>query len=199
MLESNCVEQSDIGLGGIKLSYIELATSTLAISNQQERSEMMEKDQHIDAQAAKAALKDIESSQQNLQKAMRLPVWLSLFSSLSYGLIVFSWGMTEHENLWALGMYIGLALFLGAAVLAIYSSKLMGLKANLIPKNQSALLFYLVSAGAFGLLILGGRMLRLEGFSTAPHIAAFLSAALMFYFQYWHPAGEMKRIGAEDE
>ncbi|MBB6521331.1 hypothetical protein [Pseudoteredinibacter isoporae] len=160
---------------------------------------MMDKDQHIDAQAAKAALKDIESSQQNLQKAMRLPVWLSVFSSLSYGLIVFSWGMTEHENLWALGLYIGLGLFLASAALAMYSSKLMGLKANLIPKNKSGLLFYLVSVVAFGLLVLGGRTLRLEGFASAPHIAAFLSAALMFYFQYWHPAGEMQRIGADDE
>ncbi|GAA6153918.1 hypothetical protein [Pseudoteredinibacter isoporae] len=159
----------------------------------------MDRDQPIDAQAAKAALKDIESSQQNLQRAMRLPIWLSLFASFSYGLLVFSWGMTEHENLWALGMYIGLGLFLGSAALAIYSSKLMGLKANLIPKNRSGVLFYLVSSIAFGALVVGGRWLRLQGFELAPHLAAALSAALMFYFQYWHPAGEMHKIGAGDE
>lgn len=159
----------------------------------------MSNNESIDAKAAQAALNEIESSQKNMQKALRVPLWMSACISISYGFIVFGWGMTEHDNLWALAMWIGGAFFFGFVLLAVYSAKLLGMKINILPKNSSGIMFHLFSGIAFALLLIAGRELRLLGFEFAPFVAAFLCAALMMYFQHWHPAGELQRAGSNDE
>ena len=61
------------------------------------------------------------------QSLFRIPLLLSLIS-LSYSLVVFSWGMTEHENMWALGMYIGAASFGIFVAFYLYTFRLLGIK-----------------------------------------------------------------------
>ena len=61
----------------------------------------------ISKEEAAAILKSVDSTKRDAIKSFRIPLLLVTLISLSYSLVVFSWGMTEHDNLWALGMYIG--------------------------------------------------------------------------------------------
>ena len=61
----------------------------------------------LSKEEAAAILKSVDSTKRDAIKSFRIPLLLVTLISLSYSLVVFSWGMTEHDNLWALGMYIG--------------------------------------------------------------------------------------------
>ena len=65
----------------------------------------------ISKEEAAAILKSVDSTKRDAIKSFRIPLLLIAGISNSYSLVVFSWGMTEHENMWALGMYIGAASF----------------------------------------------------------------------------------------
>ena len=66
--------------------------------------------------------------------------------SLSYSLVVFSWGMTEHENMWALGMYIGAASFGIFVAFYIYTFRLLGIKVSVLPRGKKRIISELVLA-----------------------------------------------------
>ena len=65
----------------------------------------------ISKEEAAAILKSVDATKRHAIQSFRIPLLLITLISLSYSLAVFSWGMTEHENMWALGMYIGAASF----------------------------------------------------------------------------------------
>ena len=73
--------------------------------------EMNNEKQTISKEEAAAILKSVDSTKRDANKSFRIPLLLIAGISNSYSLIVFSWGMTEHENMWALGMYIGCLLY----------------------------------------------------------------------------------------
>ena len=104
--------------------------------------------------------------------------------------IVFSLGMTEHGNQWALGMYIGGCGFFLAMALSVYTSRALGIKLSLYPKTKGSIKFTLVQIVIFALFISGGRLVRLSGFEFGSHIAALISGILVGYVLYKHPSGE---------
>ena len=73
--------------------------------------EMNNEKQTISKEEAAAILKSVDSTKRDAIKSFRIPLLLIAGISNSWSLVVFSWGMTEHENMWALGMYIGAASF----------------------------------------------------------------------------------------
>ena len=48
----------------------------------------------------------------------------------------FSWGMTEHENMWALGMFIGAASFGIFVALYLYTFRLLGIKVSVLVQDK---------------------------------------------------------------
>ena len=144
----------------------------------------------INKEEAAATLRSVESTKRDAQGLYRQPLLLIIFSGLSYALFVFSWGMTEHENLWALGMYIGGGGFLLSLALSVYTSRVLGIKLRHLPKTKDGIIFFLVQMGIFALLVSGGRLVRFAGFEFGPHIAALISGILVGYLLYEHPSVE---------
>ena len=144
----------------------------------------------ITKEEAAATLRSVESTKRDAKNLYRQPLLLIIVSGLSYALIVFSWGMTEHENLWALGMYIGGCGFFLSMALSVYTSRVLGIKLRHLPKTKDGIIFFLVHMGIFALLVSGGRLVRLAGFEFGPHIAALISGILVGYLLYEHPSVE---------
>ena len=144
----------------------------------------------ISKEEAAAILKSVDSTKRDAIKSFRIPLLLIAGISNSYSLVVFSWGMTEHENMWALGMYIGAASFGIFVAFYIYTFRLLGIKVSVLPRGKKRIISELVLAVIFGVIIIAGREFRLLGFEFAPHVAALIAGGYMAYLLYKYPTGE---------
>ena len=153
--------------------------------------EMNNEKQTISKEEAAATLKSVDSTKRDAIKSFRIPLLLITLISLSYSLIVFSWGMTEHDNLWALGMYIGSASLGIFVAFSLYTFRLLGIKINILPRSNERIKSELVLLLIFAVILILGRQFRVyEGFEYAPHIAAIISGGYMAYLLYKYPTGE---------
>ena len=144
----------------------------------------------ISKEEAAATLKSVDLTRHDAIKSFRIPLLLITLISLSYSLAVFSWGMTEHENMWALGMYIGAASFGIFVALYLYTFRLLGIKVSVLVRTKERLKSELVLAVIFMVILFAGREVRLLGFEFAPHVAALISGGYMAYLLYKYPTGE---------
>ena len=152
--------------------------------------EMNNEKQTISKEEAAAILKSVDSTKRDAIKSFRIPLLLIAGISNSYSLIVFSWGMTEHENMWALGMYIGAASFGIFVALYLYTFHLLGIKISILARTKERIVSEIVLAIIFGVILVAGRQVRLLGFEFAPHIAALIAGGYMAYLLYKYPTGE---------
>ena len=100
----------------------------------------------ISKEEAAAILKSVDSTKRDAIKSFRIPLLLIAGISNSYSLVVFSWGMTEHENMWALGMYIGAASFGIFVALYLYTFHLLGIKVSILARTKERIESELVLA-----------------------------------------------------
>ena len=151
---------------------------------------MNSENQTISKEEATATLKSVDSAKRHAIESFRIPLLLIALISLSYSLVVFSWGMTEHENMWALGMYIGAASFGVFVALYLYTFRLLGIKVSVLPRTKERLNSEFVLVVIFGVILIAGRQVRLLGFEFAPHIAALIAGGYMAFLLYKYPTGE---------
>ena len=145
----------------------------------------------ISKEEAAATLKSVDSTKRDAIQSFRIPLMLIILISLSCSLVVFSWGMTEHDNLWALGMYTGAASFGIFVALYLYTFHLLGIKVNILPSSKERIKSELVLILIFAVILIFGRQFRVyEGFEYAPHIAALIAGSFMAYLLYKYPTGE---------
>ena len=144
----------------------------------------------ISKEEAAAILKSVDSTKRDAIKSFRIPLLLIAGISNSWSLVVFSWGMTEHENMWALGMYIGAASFGIFVALYLYTFHLLGIKVSILARTKERIVSEIVLAIIFGVILVAGRQVRLLGFEFAPHIAALIAGGYMAYLLYKYPTGE---------
>ena len=146
--------------------------------------------QTISKEEAAAILKSVDATKRDAIQSFRIPLLLVTLISLSYSLVVFSWGMTEHENMWALGMYIGAASFGIFVAFYLYTFRLLGIKVSVLARTKERIKSELLLLVIFGIILIAGRQVRLLGFEYAPHIAALISGGYMAYLLYKYPTGE---------
>ena len=144
----------------------------------------------ISKEEAAATLKSLDLTKRDAIKSFRVPLLLIILTSLSYSLIVFSWGMAEGGNMWALGMYIGAASFGIFVALYLYTFRLLGIKVSVLARTKERLKSEFVLLVIFAVIFFGGRQFRLIGFEFAPHIAALIAGGYMAYLMYKYPTGE---------
>ena len=145
----------------------------------------------ISKEEAVETLQSVDLTKRDAVKAFRIPLLLIMLISFSYSLVVFGWGMTEHNNLWALGMYIGSASFGLFVAFYLYTFRLLGIKVNILPRSKERIKSDLVLLLIFAVILIFGRQFRVyEGFEFAPHIAALISGGYMAYLLYKYPTGE---------
>ena len=152
--------------------------------------EMNNEKQTISKEEAAATLKSVDATKRDAIQSFRIPLLLITLISLSYTLVVFSWGMTEHENMWALGMYIGAASFGIFVAFYLYTFRLLGIKVSVLARTKERIKSELLLFVIFGIILIAGRQVRLLGFEYAPHIAALISGGYMAYLLYKYPTGE---------
>ena len=154
-------------------------------------TEEMNNEKHtISKEEAAATLKSVDATKRDAIQSFRIPLLLITLISLSYSLVVFSWGMTEHENMWALGMYIGAASFGIFVAFYLYTFRLLGIKVSVLARTKERIKSELLLFVIFGIILIAGRQVRLLGFEYAPHIAALISGGYMAYLLYKYPTGE---------
>ena len=145
----------------------------------------------ISKEEAAAILKSVDSTKRDAIKSFRIPLLLIAGISNSYSLVVFSWGMTEHENMWALGMYIGAASFGIFVALYLYTFHLLGIKVSVLARTKDRIKSELLLLVIFAVILIFRRQFRVyEGFEYAPHMAALISGGFMAYLLYQYPTGE---------
>ncbi len=160
---------------------------------------MIDKQEALSNKEAIDALKTIKKTQQSAIDIYRPPLLLTIFASFSYALIVLSYGMTEHENQWALGMFVGgFGLAVSIAIMT-YTLHILGIKLNFLPKDRQQTKFQLSQAIIFALLVFGGRELRLMGLDFAPYVAAIGCGGLLVFLLYKYPAGAYSTKGKANE
>jgi hypothetical protein len=147
--------------------------------------------ENISKEEAVETLQSVDLTKRDAVKAFRIPLLLIMLISFSYSLVVFGWGMTEHNNLWALGMYIGSASFGLFVAFYLYTFRLLGIKVNILPRSKERIKSDLVLLLIFAVILIFGRQFRVYvGFEFAPHIAALISGGYMAYLLYKYPTGE---------
>ena len=152
---------------------------------------MNNKKETISKEEAAETLQSVNLTKSDAIKAFRIPLLLIILISCSYSLVVFGWGMTEHDNLWALGIYIGSASFGLFVAFYLYTFRLLGIKINILPRSKERIKSELILLLIFAVIFIFGRQFRVyEGFEYAPHIAALISGGYMAYLLYKYPTGE---------
>lgn len=147
---------------------------------------------------AASALQSLDNAQQELIRESTPSVWIRLIMSLSYGAIFFGYSMTEHENMWALAIWIGAALFILSTALYIYTYKIQGIKINMFPKTDKSVKLNIYVAFGFAVLTFATRNLRTElDLELAPYLCAVLAAGVFFWLQGKYPTGEVERQEAD--
>lgn len=146
---------------------------------------------------AKAALDAVRDSQQSLLADYTPSVFIRLPIALSLSAILFGYGMTEHENQWALAMWVGAIGFVIFTALYVYSYRLQGIRIRFLPRSGSSGTLNIAVGLVFVLLAFGSRLLRTElGFELSPHICALAAGVLFFWLQARYPTGEVQ-VGDE--
>ena len=152
---------------------------------------MNNKKETISKEEAAETLQSVNLTKSDAIKAFRIPLLLIILISCSYSLVVFGWGMTEHDNLWALGIYIGSASFGLFVAFYLYTFRLLGIKINILPRSKERIKSELILLLIFAVIFIFGRQFRVyEGFEYAPHIAALISGGYMAYLLYKYPTGD---------
>lgn len=151
----------------------------------------------ISVAEAKSALKSLDQIESDTNASIRPPLWLNLIISALYGLMTFSWASTRHENLWMLGLICSTVGFLLAVAFYLYTSRLLGVKPKLSPKNMSELKFNLLLGGLFGGVFILTRVFSTNGFEWASYLGAAINFFVLAYSLHHYATGEFVKGKAQ--
>ncbi|WP_102795273.1 hypothetical protein [Bowmanella denitrificans] len=150
------------------------------------------KQRNTSTASAKGALDTMRSSQQALLEGFVPSVWIRLVMSLSLGAILFGYGMTEHENNWALAIWVGALGFGLSSALYAYTYRLQGIRIRFFPRFYQSEKIHIYTGVGFATLGFGSRFLRTElGMEFGPYLCATAAAVLFFWLQRRFPTGEV--------
>ena len=154
------------------------------------------KQQETSEASAKKALDTMRSSQQALLEGFVPSVWIRLTMSLSLGAILFGYGMTEHENNWALAIWVGALCFGLSSALYAYAYRLQGIRIRFFPRFYQSEKIHIYTGIGFAVLSFGSRFLRTElGMELGPYLCSMAAVVVFFWIQSRFPTGE---VGIKD-
>ena len=164
----------------------------------------MTDENQITTAEAQSALESLNKIGNETISSLRPPLWLITMISLLCGILTFSLAVAEHENLWGLGVWLsGIAVVL-LVLFWMYSARLLGVRAPLLPPSGSGKVFLLLQTLFFAVVMFVGREAtvsgrpetRLEGafpiadLPWAPYIAAVIVSLSVAYLTYKYPTNE---------
>ena len=164
----------------------------------------MNNEEQITNAEAQSALESLNKIEKETISSLRPPLWLVTILSLLCGIFTFSLAVTEHENSWALVMWLSTISLVLLVLFTRYSERLLGVRVPLLPPSGSGKVFVALQALFFAVVMLGGREAtlsgrpetRLEGafpiadLPLAPYIVAIIFSLGVAYLTYKHPTNE---------
>ena len=164
----------------------------------------MNNEEQITNAEAQSALESLNKIEKETISSLRPPLWLVTILSLLCGIFTFSLAVTEHENSWALVMWLSSISVVLLVLFTRYSDRLLGVRVRLLPPSGSGKVFVALQALFFAVVMLGGREAtlsgrpetRLEGafpiadLPLAPYIAAIIVSLSVAYLTYKYPTNE---------
>lgn len=160
---------------------------------------MNNQQQKITAEQAKLALDSLANIDSSTNKLIRPPFWLTIIMAFFYGMMTFSWASTRHENLWMLGLIISTVCFLASVAFYLYSSRLLGIKPKVLPKNRNECFFHLFSGIFFAAVIILSRVLSVNGLAYAAYIGGILNALVLAYLLHHYSTGNYIKDNSNHE
>ncbi|WP_339723338.1 hypothetical protein [uncultured Paraglaciecola sp.] len=153
----------------------------------------MNKDtQAVSATEAKSTLESLAMIEKNTTISLRAPLWLNLIISCAYGMGVFSWATTRHDNQWILGAIISALVFTIGVGFYLYRSRLLGVKPKIVARSQSEMLFGFILAIFFGAIVVFSRELSKDGIWWASYAGGIIAAIALGYVSHRFPSGDYK-------
>lgn len=149
--------------------------------------------ENISVAEAKATLTSLGEIEKDTKVYLRMLLWLNGIISAAYGMGVFSWASTRHENLWMLGVIISVVVFILAIAMHFYSSRLLGVKPKLVPKSRAELLFGLLLGIFFAAGIAFTRIFSENGIWWASYTGGAIAALVLAYVMHCYPTGDYKK------
>lgn len=149
-------------------------------------------DKNISVAEAKSTLESLAMIKKDTTVSLRAPLWLNFIMSCSYGMGVFSWASTRHENVWILGVIMSAVVFFLAIALHVYSSRLLGVKPKFAPKSKSEVMFGLLLAIFFGAVVALTRELSMSGIGWASYAGGVIATLVLAYVMHCYPSGDYK-------
>jgi hypothetical protein len=149
---------------------------------------MTNKEQNISPKEASAALQALQQFQQDNNAAIRPPLWLSIVLGAWYALLTFSNAKMAHENLWALGLIISVIGFLLSIAFYLYTSRLLGIKPRLKPRNTSQLKFDLLAGLFYVTVFFASRYFTGQGIELAAYLGAMINGVGLGYLLHKYSA-----------
>lgn len=156
-------------------------------------------DSKMSKEEAQKSLEALRGYQQSAQQAVKTFWWHSLFSAIFYGLAVYSFSATRHENNWALGIIVGVIGFILVNAFAYYCYRLMGVRLRMMPRDRRSNYFLLAVGVFFGVLFHLTRWSSQAGMDWAAILITVFSSILMFYLMNKFPTGELPPKGVVNE
>ena len=153
----------------------------------------------VSASEAKSALESVAKLERDANSSLRPPLWLNFIIAASYGMITFSYGETDHENLWALGMIISAIIFFLSGALYYYRCRLLGFKAKLMPKSMSEVKFQLILAVIFATGLVLAKVLTDNGFWWGSYFGGIMNASILSYSLHNFATGQFVARGNDNE
>lgn len=153
---------------------------------------MTKNTQHISVTEAKSTLESLAEIEKDTTISLRAPLWLNIIISCSYGMGIFSWASSRHDNLWILGVILSAIVFCIGVGVYLYRSLLLGVKPKVAPKSRSELVFGVLLAIGFGAVVVFSRELSKEDIWWASYAGAMITAVTLGYVMHRFPSGDYK-------
>jgi len=148
---------------------------------------------------AEYALETLSKIERDTNTYVRPPLWLTFIIACFYGMMTFSWASARHENLWMLGLIASTIGFLLALAFYLYSSRLLGAKPKLLPRDKSELIFQTVTAFLFALVFLLTRYFSTEGIWWSSYVGGTINTLLLAYLLHNYSTGKfIARINRDE-
>lgn len=146
--------------------------------------------QNISVDEAKLTLKSLDTIENDMVVSLRPPLWLNAIISLSYGIGVFSWVTTRHDNQWMLGVIVSAFVFSIGVGLYLYRSQLLGVKPKIAPKGKSELIFGFLIAIFFGVMITLSKEFSKDGVWWVSYAGGVMTALALGFLMHRFPSGD---------
>ena len=101
----------------------------------------MTNEKQVTTAEAQSALESLNKIGNETISSLRPPLWLIIIMSLLCGIFTFSMAAAEHENMWALGIWLSGISILLLVLFCRYSERLLGVKGKLLPSSGSGKVF----------------------------------------------------------